>query len=156
MSPLLLENSNKSTSSLLPQPQETPILPLEVSNTSIELKIPKVKKDLYLQIRTLASESHDQLPTQRLLFRKIVKGIDEKDYELGKANMRIKELEERLEQLRPKKRRKVRTSPNSKFVTTRAIREAQIAAGDRQIVPVESEGEGDSDSTVSCIEVDAI
>ena len=156
MSPLLLENSNKSTSSLLPQPQETPILPLEVSNTSIELQTPKVKKDLYLQIRTLASESHDQLPTQRLLFRKIVKGIDEKDYELGKANMRIKELEERLEQLRPKKRRKVRTSPNSKFVTTRAIREAQIAAGDRQIVPVESEGEGDSDSTVSCIEVDAI
>ena len=131
MSPLLLENSNKSTSSLLPQPQETPILPLEVSNTSIELKIPKVKKDLYLQIRTLASESHDQLPTQRLLFRKIVKGIDEKDYELGKANMKIKKLEERLEQLRPRKRRKVQTSPNAKFVTTRTIFEAQIAARNR-------------------------
>ena len=60
---------------------------------------------MYLQIRTLATVSHDQLPTQRLLFRKIVKGIDEKDYELGKANMRIKELEERLEQLRPKKKK---------------------------------------------------
>ena len=58
---------------------------------------------MYLQIRTLATVSHDQLPTQRLLFRKIVKGIDEKNYELGKANMRIKELEESLEQLRPKK-----------------------------------------------------
>jgi hypothetical protein len=67
-------------------------------------------------IWTLASGSHDQLPTQRLLFRKIVKGIDEKDYELGKANMKIRELEERLEQLKPKKRRKVQTSPNSKFV----------------------------------------
>ena len=156
MSPLLLENSNKSTSSLLPQPQETPILPLEVSNTSIELQTPKVKKDLYLQIRTLASESHDQLPTQRLLFRKIVKGIDEKDYELGKANMKIKKLEERLEQLRPRKRRKVQTSPNAKFVTTRAIFEAQIAAGNRQIVPEESEEEGDSDFTISCIEVNAI
>ena len=111
---------------------------------------------MYFQIRTLASGSHDQLPTQRLLFRKIVKGIDEKDYELGKANMRIKELEERLEQLKPKKRRKVQTSPNSKFVTTRAIREAQIAAGDRQIIPIESESEGDSDSTVSCIEVKVI
>jgi hypothetical protein len=32
-----------------------------------------------------------------VLFRKIVKGINKKDYELGKANMRIKELEERLE-----------------------------------------------------------
>jgi len=64
---------------------------------------------------------HNQLPTQHLLFKKIVKGIDKKDYKLGKANMRIKELEERLKQLKPKKRRKVRTSPNSKFVTTRAI-----------------------------------
>ena len=91
-----------------------------------------------------------------MLFRKIVKGIDEKDYELGKANMRIRELEERLEQLRPKKRRKVQTSPNSKFVTTRAIREAQIAAGDRQIVLVESKSEGDSDSTKSYIEVDVV
>ena len=131
MSPLLLENSNKSTSSLLPQPQETPILPLEVSNTSIELQTPKVKKDLYLQIRTLASESHDQLPTQRLLFRKIVKGIDEKVYKLGKANIKIKKLKEKLKQLRPKKRRKVQTSPNAKFVTTRTIFEAQIAARNR-------------------------
>jgi len=156
MSPLLLENSNRSTTTPLQSSQNIPRHHLEVSSTSIQFSTPKAKKDMYLQIRTLATVSHDQLPTQRLLFRKIVKGIDEKDYELGKANMRIKELEERLEQLRPKKRRKVRTSPNSKFVTTRAIREAQIAAEDRQIVPVESEGEGDSDSTVSCIEVDAI
>jgi len=100
--------------------------------------------------------SHNQLLTQHLLFKKIMKGIDKKDYELEKANIRIKELEKRLKQLRPKKRRKVWISLNSKFVTTRAIREAQIAAGDRQIVPVKSEGEGDSDSTISCIEVNAI
>ena len=156
MSPLLLENSNKSTDPTLPKPQETPILPPEVFNTSIEVQTPKVRKDLYLQIRALASGSHDQLPTQRLLFRKVVKGIDEKDFELGKANMKIKELEERLEQLRPKKRRKVKTSPNSKFVTTRAIREAQIAAGERQIEAVESELDRDSDSTISCIEVEEI
>ena len=156
MSPLLLENSNRSTTTPFQSSQNILRHHLEVSSTSIQFFTSKAKKDMYLQIRTLATVSHDQLPTQRLLFRKIVKGIDEKDYKLGKANMRIKELEERLEQLRPKKRRKVRTSPNSKFVTTRAIREAQIAAGDRQIVPVESEGEGDSDSTVSCIEVDAI
>ncbi len=156
MSPLLLENSNKSTNPPLLKPQETPTLPLEVSETSIELQTPKARKDLHLQIRTLASGSHDQLPTQRVLFRKIVKGIDEKDYELGKANMRIKELEERLEQLRPKKKRKVQTSPNSKFATTRAIKEAQIAAGERQIEAVESESGGESDSTISCIEVNAI
>lgn len=79
----------------------------------------------------MASRSYDKLPTRRLLFRKIAKGINEKDYELGKAKMKIRELEERLEQLKPKKRRKVQTSPNSKFVTIRAIYKAQIAAGDR-------------------------
>ena len=78
MSPLLLENSNKSTDPTLPKPQETLIQPLEVSSNSIELQTPKVRKDLYQQIRTLASGSHDQLPTQRLLFRKVIKGIDEK------------------------------------------------------------------------------
>jgi hypothetical protein len=42
-----------------------------------------------------------------LLFRKVIKGINKKDYKLGKANIRIKELEERLEHLRLKKKRKV-------------------------------------------------
>ena len=153
MSLLLLENSNRSINTPIQGPQNVLTLPLEASNTSIQLNTPKAKRDIYQQMRTLASGSHDQLPTQRLLFRKIVKGIDEKDYELGKANIRIQELEARLEQLKPKKRRKVQTSPNSKFVTTRAIREAQIVARDRQIEPVESESEGDSDSTESCIEV---
>ena len=156
MSLLLLENSNKSTDPTLLKPQETLIQPPEVSNTSIELQTPKVRKDLYLQIRTLANGLHDQLPTQRLLFRKVIKGIDEKEYELGKANIKIRELEERLEHLRPKKKRKVQTSLNSKFATTRAIREAQIAAGERQIEAIEPELEGDSDSTESCIEVDVI
>lgn len=91
-----------------------------------------------------------------MLFRKIVKGIDKKDYKLKKANIKIRELKERLEQLKPKKRRKVQTSSNSKFVTTRAIFKAQIAAGDRQIIPVEPESEEDSDFTVLCIEVEEI
>lgn len=156
MSPLLLENSNKSTALPSQTSEIMPILPPEVPDTLTKVSTPKGRKDIHLQLRTLASGSHDQLPEQRLLFRKIVKGYDEKDYELGKAKMRIRELEERLEQLKPKKRRKVPTSPNSKFVTTRAIYEAQIAAGDRQTVPVESESEEDSDSTVSCIEVEAI
>ena len=69
--------------------------------------------------------------------------------------MRIKELKERLEHLRLKKKRKVQTSLNSKFITIRAIKEAQIAAGERQITPIEPESGGESDSTISCIKVDA-
>jgi 4-hydroxybenzoate polyprenyltransferase len=45
-------------------------------------------------------------------------------------------------QLEPRKRRKVRTSPNSKFVGIEAIKRAQIKAGDREI------DEGDEDSTI--------
>ena len=59
MSPLLLENSNKSTNPNLPNAQETLIRHTEVSSTSIGLKTPKGRKDLYSQIRTLASGSHD-------------------------------------------------------------------------------------------------
>ena len=84
-----------------------------------------------------------------------MKGIDEKEYELGKANIKIKELEERLEHLRPKKKRKVQTSLNSKFAIIRAIAETQITAVERQIEAGEPELEGDSDSTESYIEVDA-
>jgi hypothetical protein len=91
-----------------------------------------------------------------LLFRKVIKGIDQRDSKLKKANIKIRELEERLEQLRPKKKRKVRTSLNSKFATTRAIREAQIAARERQIEPIELESGGKSDSTALYIEVNAI
>lgn len=46
-------------------------------------------------------------------------------------------------------------SSNSKFTTIHAIKEAQIAAGERQITPVKLELEGESDSTISYIEVDA-
>ena len=60
---------------------------------------------MYLQIRTLASGSHNQLPMQHLLFKKIVKRIDKKDYGLRKANIKIKELKEKLKQLKPRKKK---------------------------------------------------
>jgi hypothetical protein len=97
MSPLLLENSNKPTIPTLLEPQEIPILPLEVSDTSIKLYTPKGRREMYAQIRTLASGLHNQLLTRRILFKKVIKGINVKDYELGKANMKIKELEARIE-----------------------------------------------------------
>ena len=118
MSQLLLENNNKPIKSTS---QETPTLLLEPLITPLPFSTPKGRRDLHLGLRTLANSSHDQLLTQRVLFKKITKGFDKKDFELGEANMRIKELEARLEQLKPRKRRKVQTSPNSKFAITRAI-----------------------------------
>jgi len=104
--------------------QETPIQLPKVFNTSIKLQILKVQKDLYLQIRSLASKSHNQIPTQHLLFKKIIKKINKKEYKLKKTNIKIKELKKKLEHLKPKKKRKIQTNSNSKFATIRAIKEA--------------------------------
>ena len=99
----------------------------------------------------MARLGHDDLPTRRLLFRKIIKGFEEKDFALGLAQTQIRQLETRIEQLQPRKRRKVRTSPNSKFADIKAIREAQILTEEQEIEEIESELAIDSDSIVSAI-----
>ena len=53
--------------------------------------------------------------------------------------------------MEPRKQRKVRTSPNSKFTEIRAIKRAQIKAGDRQIEVEDSESSENSDSIIDCI-----
>ncbi len=59
MSPLLLENNNRSTNPLTSESQNI-LAPLpEASDTLNQLNTPKAKRDIYLQIRTLASGSYD-------------------------------------------------------------------------------------------------
>ena len=71
--------------------------------------------------------------TAKVLFRKVSKAWDQKDLVITQHELRIKQLEAKVIQLKPRKRRKVRTSPNSKFVGIEAIKKAQIEAGDREI-----------------------
>jgi hypothetical protein len=59
--------------------------------------------------------------TARVLFRKVAKGLDEKDFVIAQQELRIKQLEAKVVQLEPRKRRKVQLSPNSKFASIRAI-----------------------------------
>jgi ABC-type antimicrobial peptide transport system ATPase subunit len=56
-----------------------------------------------------------------VLFRKVAKGLDDKDYVITQHELRIKQLEARVLQLEPRKRQKVVTSPNSKFIDIEAI-----------------------------------
>ena len=56
-------------------------------------------------------------------------------------------------QLEPRKRRKVVTSPNSKFVGIEAIYKAQIEAGDRQNVLLDSDSVVSVASTLSHITI---
>ena len=88
-----------------------------------------------------------------MLFRKIAKGLDNKDYVIAQHELRIKQLEARVLQLEPRKRRKVVTSPNSKFVDIEAIYKAQIEAKARQNVPLDSNSVVSVASTLSHIKI---
>ena len=89
--------------------------------------------------------------TYRVLFRKVTKSLDTKDFVIAQQELRIKQLEARVLQLEPRKRRKVKTSPNSKFIGIKAIRKAQIEAGDRQIKDEDSILSEDNDLTMDYI-----
>jgi hypothetical protein len=89
--------------------------------------------------------------TQRQLFKKITKGFNEKDSSLVQANMRIEALETQLEIGRPINRKKVETSPNSKFADINRIYAAQQAAEGVQI-----ENEDLDVSIISVVEEDCI
>ncbi|KAI1001695.1 hypothetical protein K3495_g6510 [Podosphaera aphanis] len=80
------------------------------------------KEELRGQLR-LSSEGKFDKNTRRLLFRKIQKSLEEKDYQIAAAQQKI-------EAGRARKRRRVQTGPNSKFTGIESIRRAQIDAGD--------------------------
>ena len=54
--------------------------------------------------------------TMRLLFQKVANGLDNRNTKLAEAEMKIQQLERRIELMQPKKRRKVKESANEKFV----------------------------------------
>jgi hypothetical protein len=89
--------------------------------------------------------------TQRLLFQKIIKGFEEQKSVLADHSYRIQSLEVQLEKARPRKRMKVRTSPNSKFADIAKIRRTQLAAGEARPEGEDEEEANKSDSTLDCI-----
>ena len=68
--------------------------------------------------------------------------------------MKIKQLESRLVQLQPKKRRKVQGSPNSKFVSIKDIIRTQMEVGERQTVLLDLEDTTTLASTLSHITIE--
>jgi hypothetical protein len=89
-----------------------------------------------------------------VLFRKVSKAWDQRDFVIIQHEYRIKQLEARVIQMEPRKRRKVRTSPNSKFAGIEAIKKAQIEAGDREIKEEDSDRASQLASTLSYITIE--
>ena len=104
ISRLLLENSNQA---LPTTPTKTLAFDWNIDISSFQWNTLKAGKEVRSQVDIMTRFGHDDLPTRRLLFRKIIKGFDKKDFTLGQVEIRIQQLEAKLEQLQPKKRRKV-------------------------------------------------
>ncbi|XP_044721163.1 DDE superfamily endonuclease domain-containing protein [Hirsutella rhossiliensis] len=74
------------------------------SDTSqIAWSTPRRSQDLKVQVVQF-NQLDDDVPTKRLLFRKITKGFDEKDGLLAKAQLQIQALETQLAAVKPKKK----------------------------------------------------
>ena len=92
---------------------------------------PKKTSDFKDQVQ-LSNQLAKHSTTQRLLFRKTQKAFDEKNVQLATAQRQIQALEARIDTIRPRKRKKVELSPNSKFANIEDIHRAQLAVGEAE------------------------
>jgi 4-hydroxybenzoate polyprenyltransferase len=158
LSPLLLQNSNKPT--LTAANPLTSTLPRSLATPEGILDKPAVvwstlKKTLELQQQFgQFNRLSTSTTTQRLLFQKVRKAFDEKDAQLATAQKKIESLEAQVEAARPRKRKKVETSPNSKFANIEAIHRAQLEVGEVVDSTDESSESELSSEEGSCIVVE--
>jgi 4-hydroxybenzoate polyprenyltransferase len=154
MSRLLLENSNNSKEQAKKRKAEDPIPDWNTSQSHFNVATPKKLKDIKQELLQISQLGKASIPTARVLFRKVSKAWDQRDFVIAQHERRIKQLEARVTQLEPRKRRKVRTSPNSKFVGIEAIKKAQMEAGDREIEEEDSGIASQLASTLSHITIE--
>jgi 4-hydroxybenzoate polyprenyltransferase len=153
MNRLLLENSNNKELESQKRKTDEPIPEWNTDQSLFEIKTPRKVEDIRQQVYSISQLGKADLPTTRVLFRKISKAVDHRDFVIAQHELRIKQLETRIQQLEPRKRRKVKTSPNSKFIDIKAIKKAQIKAGDRQVEDEDSDRTIDLSSTLSHITI---
>ena len=156
MSRLLLENSNESkkkanNSTAAPETPTTSRSWL-LETSQVAWSTPRRSKDLKLQVLKF-SQLEDDVSTKRLLFRKITKSFDEKESLLAEAQMRIEALETQLEAARPRRRKKVKVSPNSRFVGIAAIQRTQEEVRTAEDIIDEASDASISDINDDCIVV---
>jgi len=133
MSRLLLENSNNTTfPGHLEDPPQTLAPRLSTRPTfgvtQAEWVTLRKKIDRRNYLHTLATQAPHP-STRRLLFRKLEKVLDEKDYELARLRQENEALKVRLEGTNIGRRRRVVPDPNQRFVNIEQIHRAQVAAG---------------------------
>jgi hypothetical protein len=153
MNRLLLENSNKAAEETPATSGNVEVPEWNQDGSFILWETPRKSEDVRQQARQIMGLEQADTTTARVLFRKVAKGLDEKDFLIAQHERRIQQLEARVQQLEPRKRRKVRTSPNSKFASIEDIYRAQVADGERESIPVDSDGPTSIASTLSHITI---
>ena len=151
---LLLKNANKGQSpGNLTSKTSNKVKPLNLwaeETSQIIWSTPKRGRDIQESFAMFGHEGSDK-PIHSLLGRKLSKALDEKNMLLTEAQVKIRSLEAQLKTARPKKRRAVKLSPNSRFAT---IGDIQRAGSTEEIDESESEASDESSSIVSCIVVE--
>lgn len=126
----LVKNNSTSASLITPITHTEPKSARSTTFTDYGHVIPQIftpKKAK--ELRAILRPSGDPTPTERLLFRRIKKGWDLKDFRLTIQARRIEELEVTVKQLKPSKQRKIVPDPNTTFTDIENIRAAQEVAG---------------------------
>lgn len=87
------------------------------------------------ELKTLAQRLEYNLredPTTRLLFRKISKGLDNKNISLAQQDTKIQSLEAQIQRLKPQKKSRVRQDPNERFVSIEEVIEKKKKLAEEQ------------------------
>jgi hypothetical protein len=82
-----------------------------------------------------------------------LKAFDEKNVQLATSQARVQALESQIAAMKPKKRKRVETSPNSKFATIGDIQRAMGNDLEEEIISIGSSDSESDSSAASCIEV---
>ena len=96
------------------------ISPLIEETSIISFKTPERRRDIRKSL-TLFTSLEADISTNRLLARKIEKSFNNQLFENAYSKEKIKALEAQLEATKSRKRKKVETSPNSRFATINQI-----------------------------------
>jgi hypothetical protein len=132
MSRLLLENTTKTIDDKVND--ITPLLAVNVATPSwardssaVIWSTPRKPKELKDQL-AIFNELEEATSTRRLLFQKLQKAWDIQAFDLAVSQRQIEALQAEVEARRPRKKRRVDTSPNSRFANIWDIQAAQILA----------------------------
>jgi len=107
------------------------------------------------ELRAILRPNGDPTPSERLLFRKVEKAFNQKNYQLATQAREIEALKATVERLKPTKRRRVVPDPNTIFATIDDIHRAQVEAGrfdlESSDSSEDSESEEESEGAEDCI-----